>query len=69
MLVTIAREDVLECCVKFMTKYAVNPTAFRNFLRDYYRVDDATAKQMPYRCIFGGRPVDGNPLLWGLKKE
>ena len=24
---------------------------------------------MPYSCMFGAKPIDGNPLLWTLKKE
>lgn len=45
------------------------PHVWRSFLSEFDDADMDQATAMPYRCIVGGQPVDGNPLLWTAKKE
>ena len=68
-LIFVAEEEELGHLLNVTKKYAKNSKTWRAFLNDLYDVDESTAKRMPYSCMFGGMPIDGNPLLWTIKRE
>ena len=69
VLCIIAEENDLGDALRVTKMLANNSKVWQQFLSELYDTSLEEAKRMPHKCIFGGKPLDGNPLLWTLKAE
>lgn len=55
--------------LKSLQRFTAHPTEWKALFSQYYASIEDEAKHMILRVFFGGRPKDGNPMLWGLVND